>query len=540
MLFGAAGCGSSDDGSNAAPSSGGTQVPVEASLAEEGTPVDGGALVIGVPAETDGWNPHVNRWANHGALVGSSILEPLAILDEDFEAQPWLATSFEANDTFDEWTIELRDDVTFQNGEKFDAEAVKINIDDAMKAPLSGQAMRGVFDESSVTVEGPYTVKVKLLTPWAAFPTSYLAGQPALMMAPEMLASEGAGQKEPIGTGPFEFAEWKSGSTLTVERNDDYWRDGEPHLDSIEFRVIADDISQENALLVGDVDMVFSTSPQSVERLGGEYQVVKNWGTVPNQVLANTNPEVEGAFNPASNQHLRLALAHATDREAVAALIGEGVPSPTSPFAPDNPWGRPEDANGYPAYDLDKARAELEEYRAETGETDVVVEVMGQNTTQATQVLQLLQAQWAEVGVEAKVETIESAAQISRVISGEYQFTLFAHLASPEPDQNHYFWTSANAPGAGGININFNQYKSETVDAALEKGRSSDDRAVRKEAYDAIVDEINEQALCLWLYWTPYSVLAREDVHGLRSMERIPFANFQPKTFFGQLWISQD
>ena len=64
---------------------------------------------------------------------------------------------------------------------------MKANIDDAIAAPLSGQAMRGVFDTSSVTVVAPHTVQVNLLTPWAAFPTSYLAGQPALMMAPAML-----------------------------------------------------------------------------------------------------------------------------------------------------------------------------------------------------------------------------------------------------------------------------------------------------------------------------------------------------------------
>ena len=68
----------------------------------------------------------------------------------------------------------------------------------------------------------------------------------------------------------------------------------------------------------------------------------------------------------------------------------------------------------------------------------------------------------------AKLENVESAAQISRVVSGDYQFALFGHLVSPEPDQNHYFWTSANAPGTGGININFSQYKSDTVDAAFE------------------------------------------------------------------------
>ena len=147
--------------------------------------------------------------------------------------------------------------------------------------------------------------------------------------------------------------------------------------------------------------------------------------------------------------------------------------------------------------------------------------------------------QWAEAGITTTVENIESATTISRVISGDFQFVLFGHLVSPEPDQNFYFWTSENAPGAGGININFTQYKSDTVDEALARGRATDDREARKQAYNDIVDEYNEQALHIWLYWTPSSVLAANDVHGLSSMGRIPFANYQPKTFFGELWMDQ-
>jgi ABC-type transport system substrate-binding protein len=274
-------------------------------------------------------------------------------------------------------------------------------------------------------------VQVKLLTPWAAFPTSYLAGQPALMMAPAMLASADGGITEPIGTGPFEWASWEPGSSATVTKNETYWRDGEPHLDKIEFRVITDQSSQETALLARDVDMMVTTDADAVARLEGDHQVVKNWSTVPNQVMANANPEVGGAFNPASNQHLRLAMAHATDQAAVADLVGEGVQTPTSPFAPDNPWGRPVDQNGYPAFDLAKAKEEVEAYKAETGETEVAVTVTGAADPQAVQLLQILQAQWAEVGITAKIENLESTAVISRVISGEYQFALFGHLVSP-------------------------------------------------------------------------------------------------------------
>jgi ABC-type transport system substrate-binding protein len=171
MALVAGACGSSASGSGGSAGS----VP-------EGAPVDGGSLVIGVTTETAGWNPHYTSPAESTSFILASMLEPLASTGEDLNAQPFLATSWTPNATFDSWTVKLRDGVVFHNGEKLDATAAKGSIDDGVNGGVSGQAVRGLF--KGVTVVDPLTLQIELTQPWAAFPNSFLDSQIAVMMAP--------------------------------------------------------------------------------------------------------------------------------------------------------------------------------------------------------------------------------------------------------------------------------------------------------------------------------------------------------------------
>ena len=320
IAFLAAGC------STVATTAGGAS----ATIGNEGTPVDGGDLVVAVDNDTSGWNPHDNQWAQAGSMVGSSVLEPLATTDADLDAAPWLAESWTPNATFDSYTIVLRTGVTFQNGQPLDAVALKLNIDDASTAGLSGVAIKGLIDQ--VTVVDDHTVRVDLAQPWAAFPSSFLNGQSAMMMAPAMLSSATRGSDHPIGTGPYTFVSWQPGATFKAIKNVSYWQAGLPHLDGIEFQVLADGSAQAAALRSGDVNLLFTSRPSSANTLASQYTVIKDWGSEPGMAMTNTIPIVKGSPNPMSNQHARLALAYATDREALASAAGDGVQSPSSPF----------------------------------------------------------------------------------------------------------------------------------------------------------------------------------------------------------------
>ena len=533
LALGAWGCGSSLDRSE--PADDGNAGASE-SLADEGTPVDGGTLRVAVDSESSGWNPAIDRWATPGALVGSTILEPLATLDGDAVAQPWLAESWEANDSFDVWTIGLREGVTFHDGATFDATAAKANLDFIVTAPLSAVAMRPLFDE--VVVVDPTTVEVRLTTPWAAFPSSFMAGQSALMRSPASMETDDKGSTEPVGTGPFVFGEWQPDDHLDVTANPDYWREGEPHLDGVEFTVISDAATRASALEAGDVDLIMTSRPEDAIALEDAYTVLRDWDVEPAALLANVRPTVGGEPNPMSNLHARLAVAHAIDRETLAATVGEGVGVPTSPFAPDTPWGQPSEENGYPDFDVDAAKVEVAAYLEETGEDALRIDIVGPSTAGATSTLALVEEQLAVAGIEAEVTQMESATLISKVVAASFEVALFSNYTSPDPDQNHYFWSKDTAGVEGGININFTGFWNDVTEEALRTGRESEAFDVRHEAYNTLVEEQNANAVNLWLFYTPHSLVAAPDVRGLQTVDEAPFANFQPKTWWGGIWLA--
>jgi len=506
-------------------------------LNPQAPPQDGGALVFGVPGEAEGWNPHKDKWAQWSSFAGSSILEPLAMVDENSDAHPWLAHSWSPNSTFDEWTITLRDGVKFSNGEPFDAAAVKLNIEDTMKAPLMGLVVGPLLKRVEIIDE--HTVKVTTTSSWAVFPAAFLGSQAGLMMAPAMLKSDNGGSANPIGTGPFVFQEWKRDASLKTSKNPTYWRKGEPHLDSIEFRVITDPSSLQRALEARDVDMIFTPSADNYAALHDKYQAVKNWTNEPMMVVTNTLPTVKDKPNPLSNLHVRRALALATDRDTIAQTIGNGVLPASQIFSPDGPWGLPDDQNPYPAFDLEKAKAEVEAYKKETGASTVAFTLLGTADSLTTRLMQLLQSQWQLAGIEAMLENSDATAFLTRIATGDYETAVLPLFSASEPDLDYPFLASASAKGPHAISINMSQFSNAKTEEALQIGRSTTDRTLRKKAYNDLVRELNANAVFIWLYWTPYSIIADKRVHGLQQAATIPFAHLHPKEWFGELWVSR-
>jgi peptide/nickel transport system substrate-binding protein len=389
-----------------------------------------------------------------------------------------------------------------------------------------------------VRVLDPLTVVVDLTQPWAAFPSSYLDGGGSYMMAPAMIHSSDGGATHPIGTGPFIFESWTPGGSFKVKKNTDYWQKGLPHLDSIEFRVITDESTAVAALQSGDVNMILTTSAQDADRLANSYTVVKNWDSESVSALTNTVSSINGKFNPLSNIHARLALAYATDRSQIASEIGAGVLTTTGPFAPSGPWDVPDSQSGYVNYDPAKAKQELTTYEQETGQSSLNFTLAGVSDVNTVKLLQELQAQWKRVGISAQLQTMDQPSLIKQLVGAEFQSVLLNSYNYPDPDTSRVFWTSETVKGVGQININFNMYKSAQMDADLNAGRVEGYLNQRKVAYTDLEHQINAAVLNIWLYHTPYTLIADHNVRGLNDARDIAFGNFMPKTWLGNLWLT--
>lgn len=522
----------------------------------EGTPVEGGKLVVAVTSETNGWNPATSQWADAGNFVGSTFLEPLFVFDHAGHPVPWLAESATPNADATAWTIKLRPGITFHDGTVLNAAAAVRSMTFSVSPPaLAAIAIGSSIGEPYVVDD--LTFVVPLHIPWGAF-LSVLAGPSGYIMAPSMLAEDDHGTTAPVGTGAFEFESAVPDRFVRVNRFDDYWggpcavRDpaqdvqdlcaeagvplGQPNgpfLQSIEFQPLVDSLQRSQALETGDVDLILTTRARDVANLRSDYQVVTDYNSEQSFVMTSVSKA------PFDNVHARRALAYGTDRAAIAELAGGGevLQADTSPFEESSVWGglAPENT-GYPSYDPARAAAELELYRADTGQAGLTFTLTGLANTDDLEVMQALAEQWRELGITAEISTIKQEPLITLLVGGTSQATYYRNYAYPDPDSNYVFWSRSTAIGP--VIINFSQFANDATESALQLGRASQDPAVRQQAYEQLVRERNDQAVDIWLFNTPYALIGNENIRGLNWFRQIGFGNFLPKPYLSGLWLA--
>ena len=512
----AAGCGSADD--NQADSSSNDTVQqgvadVDVTIASDGTPTPGGTLVYALEAETDGWDPTANRWAISGMMVGMAVYDPLTAYNADGEVEPYLAESIEPNETYDEWTITLREGVTFHDGSALTAEAVKATLDGHKASILTGTAVTPI-EEVTVDPTNDLVAVVTMNKPWVAFPAA-LTAQIGFVVSPTTLTDDG-GSRDPIGTGPFDFQSWTPNASLETAKYDGYWRTDEdgtqlPYLDGVEFRPFPDNLGRGNALLGGEVNMLHTSNPDTVakfreEAASGNVQMVEDRGEGEEGfVMLNT----ESA--PLDDVRVREAIALATDSEEYTAVIDGGVPETArGPFQPTSPWYVETD---YPEYDLEAATALIDEYTADVGP---VVFTLGTTPSPENQeAVQFLASRWGDAGMDVQIETIDQSQFIGDALAGNYQANLWRQFGAIDPDTDSVWWLSESAEGT--LDLNFARNKNEAIDAALEEGRTNPDPEARKAAYATFQEELAKDIPYIWLTHTLWAIVADNNVRQITN-----------------------
>ena len=486
-----------------------------------GQPVDGGALVFGLEAETLGWNPTVNTWAQSGHEVGNAIFDPLAAYDAKGVAQPYLAKAFEHDAAFTTWTIRLREGVTFHDGTPCDATAIVRSFEAYRKAVLTASVFSTITD---VTKTDDLSVKITLSRPWASFPT-ILATQAGYVAAPAQLDDQTeAGIRHPIGTGPFVFDHWNA-SELVVTKNKAYWRKGLPHLDKITFKPLLDSTTRAAALSAGDVDMIHTSDATTIVGLRanaaeGKLQVVNDTGEQEEYSLMLNN-----AAPPFDDVRARRAVALATDRARYLELTGAGITEDADgPFVKTSPWYV---EHGYPDFDPEAAKKLVAEYSAEKGELHFTLGSFAD--AQSQQTAQALQQIYGEVGIKVDIDSIEQQALGVKAITGQYQALSWRQFSAPDPDGD-YVWWHTGPTAAGTVSLNFARITNPEIDKALEDGRSTDDPAVRKAAYQRLQEQFGTTVPFIWLAHTTWTVAADNRV---RNIANGPLPDGSPSMPFG-------
>ena len=369
-----------------------TVMPLRA-LAQDGA--SSGAVVFGnaEPPTANYWDPA----AGFGLVdeqVASLVHDSLLAFDEAGEIGPGLATAWEVkSETV--VALTLREGVTFHDGSPLTAEDVKASIDRLGAGGLA-QAMV-VTPGVAVTILSPTEIEVVSPVPFGVI----LSSLAFIKILPKSNIDKpdnfGAGA---MGTGPYKFVSY-DGSDVVLEAYPDYWG-GAPKIQSVTFRYIEDAQARINALLSGQVDILTRVSSEDLSRVEGNTDFYVNNQTPPAQIVA-----IYQHNGPLGDLKLRQAVAHAIDREGIAASIMRGTNAVGFSALPTS-------SSFYEAlepkfeFDLDKARALV----AESAYPDGVTLRMSTSTLVPNQIEidQIIAASLQAIGITVEVERLEVGA----------------------------------------------------------------------------------------------------------------------------------
>ena len=416
-------------------------LPLLLSLACASQPsLAGGTIHIALGGDLRSTQPGVNRDDFTDAVL-SHVVEPLVTLREDLSVAPLLAESVERSPDGLTYTFRLRPGLRFHDGTPLTADIVRWNWQRYLD-PATQWSCRSQFDEDGVapvrSVEAPDadTIVFTLARPSPLFLTLVASLQclPGAY-APSSLGPDGA-WRAPVGTGPFAFHEWRRGRDVTLRRNPHYVARSEPPdglagdrtplPDVLRFIVIPDVTASIEAFNAGQVHVLPNLSPNVVKSVNSRPGVA----LVPQQLLGWTVLLLQTRSAPLDDVRVRRAVAHALDRAQMARIAtgGHGRANPSA--VPTGSGWRSAAHDAFPAYDPSRARALLREagYRGEP----IVIQTNRHYPNMYDNAV-MAQALMQAAGINARIEVLDWATQLSNYQRGRFQISSFSYSARFDP-----------------------------------------------------------------------------------------------------------
>ncbi len=288
-----------------------------AQIATAETPKKGGRLRAGLTggSTTDSLDPGLVV-SNMNQFINMQTRNCLVEIDQNFEAIPELAASWESSPDAAQWTFKLRKGIEFHNGKTMTAEDVVYSINHHRKKDTKSAAKGIVEPIKDIKADGKHTVVFTLEGGNADFP--FIISDYHLSIAPA--GTEGKDWDKGIGTGGYVLKKWEAGVRVFTVRNPNYWKDGRAHFDEVETLGIADTNARTTALKTGEIDFMDRCDLKTVhlfKRTPG-VEITATPSTTHYSVPMRTD------MAPYDNSDVRMALKLAVDRDALVKTVLRG------------------------------------------------------------------------------------------------------------------------------------------------------------------------------------------------------------------------
>jgi len=487
------------------PKQGGT---LRAGLAGELTSIDGQQSLPGITA-----------------TVGNAY-ETLTRYDDHLQPQPVLAESWDQSSDGKQIKLNVRKGVLFHDGREFTSDDVKyslLRLRDPKVAPIVGPLANQSAWWTTVDTPDKYTIVLASDTPRPGvfdFFQFFTIVDKNLMEGPDA-------HTKVNGTGPFMFVEWVEGDHVTMKRNPNYWRTGQPYFDSIETHLYRDAQAMVAGLEGGTLDEVDAPSLQDLVRLKDDpkYQalVVAASGQFVCFVANTTQP-------PMDNKQFRQAINYAIDRQRFASTVFKGLITGGQdlPFPPQAPASDTVRDQRY-RFDLDKARSLL----AASGVTNPEIDLVYSNTSFGdtnTPLAQIVQADLKSIGITVNLRPVDFPTQFDLGNRRAYSGLLLSVGSSAQLAEATSLLTRSRffSPDP---KTSFTGLDNPTYRQLINTAATEPDLAKRRDLYGQIEDIILDESASMSVSLYPQTALASARVHDLSY-------DFRPSLTYASAWLS--
>ena len=482
-------------------------------------PQQGGVLRAGMQADPVGLDPHITNAPSSRNML-ENVYDTLVMFGPDLSIQPALAESWTTSDDGLVWTFDLRDGVTFHDGDPLQASDVVFSIERIVDPEVASPRSDDFAVVESLEAPDADTVVMTLAEPFSPL-LSKLAHTGNPIVSEDVVAEHGDLQEVVIGTGPFRFVEYLPQTRMVLERNDDYWgtdADGTPlpYLDGITFLFYPDPTARTTAVQTGNVDWIEYVPAADIEILQADPEVEVVGGIAANFRSIYFNVEVE----PFDDPLVRQALAYAIDEQAIVdlALYGTGgVPATGTTIPGDSYYGV--ESSPYTGRDVERARELLAEAGFEDG---FAFDLYVTSTYDFLRTpAEVIQSNLADIGVEVNIVAEDWSIYLPTVMEGDYAATVLGESGQSDPDDLLFnvFYTDN-----GG---NLGNFSDAELDRLLEEGRRVSDQEERRAIYLEAQERILELAPHVFLFHSSQYEAHRENVKGFVHYPNTSYLGFR-------------
>ncbi len=444
-----------------------------------------------------------------GRIVFAALCDKLFDIDEKLDIVPQLATGYEWSADRKTLTIKLRKGVTFHDGEKLDAAAVKFNIE--RHKTMAGSNRRGeLAPVMGVDVVDDSTVRLNLSAPFAPL-LAQLADRAGMMVSPKAAQAEGDkfGSK-PVCSGPFRLVERVAQDRIVLERYPNYWNKGEIHFDKIVYLPIVDSTVRLANLKSGQLDFIerVGTSDIAALKTDSRFKISRITEIGYQGITINVGKSDLAQKNPLGRDpRVREAFELALDRDGIAQVAMDGEADV------GNQWVAPSNAfyaknMPVPKRDVAKAKALLQA----AGVSNPSFTLMTPTTSDAQKIAQVVQSMVKEAGFDVKIQSTEFATSLNMADKGDFEAYVLAWSGRADPDGNIFSFDGCKQP------LDYAGYCKQEVDDLLNRSRTTLDPSERKKIYAELAAIVLKDRPIVYLFHRHWLWAHTSKLSGLRTI----------------------